>query len=124
MRAGPGEYHGFFCFYFIMNKCCDSECAVSTRLQHGAAPLLLALPPGVAISLERYLPTLWRLDYKPADRQGRARLLALVLDWPGDAVLPLCLQPRSLFDAIYPPWRSCWACGVAASEDSVAVGVR
>src|SRR5882724_342807 len=86
MHAGPGEYHGFFWFYFIneqvlrfLNARYPRDYNTVPRLYFWLFHLVWLFPWSV------YLPTLWRLDYKPADRQGRARLLALC--WIGLVML-------------------------------------
>ena len=54
-----------------------SESAVSARLQHGSAPVLLGVPSAVAVPLERVFPAAAsKLDYRPVDRASRMRLLA------------------------------------------------
>jgi 4-amino-4-deoxy-L-arabinose transferase-like glycosyltransferase len=125
MHAGPGEYHGFFWFYFIneqvlrfLNARYPRDYNTVPRLYFWLFHLVWLFPWSV------YLPTLWRLDYKPADRQGRARLLALC--WIGLVMLFFTLSTTQEYYSmpIYPALALLLACGVAASEDSVRVGAR
>ena len=59
-----------------------SEPALSARLQHRAARVLLALASGLAVSLERLLRRRRPgFPFKPLDRAGKTRLLALC--WTG-----------------------------------------
>ncbi len=58
------------------------EHALSARLRHRPAPLLLGVPSAVAVSLERVSSRQCaKLSFKPLDRAGKARLLALC--WTG-----------------------------------------
>ena len=54
MRSAPGEYHGFLWFFFINEQLLRFlNMRYPTRLQHGSARLLLAVPSSVVISMER-----------------------------------------------------------------------
>ena len=83
MRSAPGEYHGFLWFYFINEQLLRFlNTALSARLRYGSAPLLLAVPSAVAVSLERVSSRPCRSsNFKPRDRAGKVRLLALC--WTG-----------------------------------------
>jgi hypothetical protein len=78
MASIPGQYHGFFWFYFINEQLLrflnlryprdyDTVPLVYFWLFH----LLWLFPWSV------YLPGVFKLDYRPKDRAGRTRLLAL-----------------------------------------------
>src|SRR5262245_17913151 len=78
MHSGPGEYHGFFWFYF-MNEHLLRFLGLRYPRDYNTVPRaafwllnLLWLFPWSA-----YLPAALRLGYKPVDRGGRTRLLAL-----------------------------------------------
>jgi 4-amino-4-deoxy-L-arabinose transferase-like glycosyltransferase len=82
MRSAPGEYHGFLWFYFIneqllrfLNMRYPRDYDTVPRLYFWLFHLLWLFPWSV------YLPAVLRLSFKPADRAGRARLLALC--WTG-----------------------------------------
>lgn len=82
MHSGPGEYHGFFWFYFInehvlrfLNLRYPRDYNTVPRFAFWALHLVWLFPWSV------YFPAAARLSYKPADRGGRTRLLALC--WAG-----------------------------------------
>lgn len=82
MRSAPGEYHGFFWFYFIneqllrfLNTRYPRDYDTVPRHLFWLFHLLWFFPWSC------YLPGLFRLSYKPLDRAGRTRLLALC--WAG-----------------------------------------
>jgi 4-amino-4-deoxy-L-arabinose transferase-like glycosyltransferase len=78
MRSLPGEYHGFFWFFFIneqllrfLNLRYPRDYNTVPRLYFWLFHLLWLFPWSV------YLPAAATLSFKPADRAGRTRLLAL-----------------------------------------------
>ena len=82
MRSAPGEYHGFLWFYFIneqllrfLNMRYPRDYDTVPRLYFWLFHLLWLFPWSV------YLPALVKLRYKPTDRAGKVRLLALC--WAG-----------------------------------------
>jgi 4-amino-4-deoxy-L-arabinose transferase-like glycosyltransferase len=82
LHSGPGEYRGFFWFYFInehvlrfLNLRYPRDYNTVPRFAFWLLHLLWLFPWSV------YLPAAARLSYKPADRAGRTRLLALC--WTG-----------------------------------------
>jgi len=82
MRSGPGQYHGFFWFYFFnehllrfLNLRYPRDYDTVPRLYFWLFHLLWLFP------WSAYLPAAVRLSYKPDDRGGRMRLLALC--WTG-----------------------------------------
>jgi 4-amino-4-deoxy-L-arabinose transferase-like glycosyltransferase len=81
-HSGPGEYHGFLWFYFIneqvlrfLNLRYPRDYNTVPRLWFWLFHFLWLFPWSV------YLPAIARHSYKPVDRSGRARLLALC--WTG-----------------------------------------
>ena len=76
------------------------ELALSARLQHRPADLLLALSPGVAVSLERVLPR----DFQVAVQAGRSSrknpTAGALLDRVHPGVLHLLDHARVLLDAV------------------------
>ncbi len=86
LHSGPGEYHGFFWFYFInehllrfLNLRYPRDYNTVPRLVFWLLNLVWLFPWSV------YLPAATRMSYKPVDRAGRARLLALC--WAGFVLL-------------------------------------
>jgi 4-amino-4-deoxy-L-arabinose transferase-like glycosyltransferase len=77
-HSGPGEYHGFLWFFFMneqvlrfLNLRYPRDYATFPRAYFWLFHLLWLFPWSV------YLPAVAKLSYKPVDRAGRTRLLAL-----------------------------------------------
>jgi 4-amino-4-deoxy-L-arabinose transferase-like glycosyltransferase len=86
LHSGPGEYHGFLWFYFIneqllrfLNLRYPRDYNTVPRLWFWLLNLVWLFPWSV------YFPAAARLSYKPEDRAGRTRLLALC--WAGFLLL-------------------------------------
>jgi 4-amino-4-deoxy-L-arabinose transferase-like glycosyltransferase len=86
MHSGGGEYHGFLWFYFIneqllrfLNLRYPRDYATVPRLYFWLFHLIWLFPWSV------YLPAVLKLSYRPVDRAGRTRLLALC--WTGFLLL-------------------------------------
>jgi 4-amino-4-deoxy-L-arabinose transferase-like glycosyltransferase len=82
MRSAPGEYHGFLWFYFMneqvlrfLNLRYPRDYNTVPRVYFWLFHLLWLFPWSV------YFPAVAKLSFKPADRAGRTRLLALC--WTG-----------------------------------------
>jgi 4-amino-4-deoxy-L-arabinose transferase-like glycosyltransferase len=82
MHSGPGQYHGFFWFYFMnehvlrfLNLRYPRDYDTVPRLYFWLFHLLWLFPWSV------YFPAIAKLSFKPLDRAGRTRLLALC--WTG-----------------------------------------
>jgi Dolichyl-phosphate-mannose-protein mannosyltransferase len=82
LHSGPGQYHGFFWFFFIneqllrfLNLRYPRDYDTVPRLYFWLFHLLWLFPWSV------YLPAVAELSFKPTDRAGRTRLLALC--WAG-----------------------------------------
>jgi 4-amino-4-deoxy-L-arabinose transferase-like glycosyltransferase len=78
LHSGPGEYHGFLWFFFIneqllrfLNMRFPRDYNTVPRLYFWLLNLVWLFPWSV------YLPAAARLSYRPMDRVGRMRLLAL-----------------------------------------------
>ncbi len=86
LHSGPGQYHGFLWYYFIneqllrfLNMRFPRDYNTVPRLYFWLLNLVWLFPWSV------YLPAAARLSYKPVDRAGRTRLLALC--WIGFLLL-------------------------------------
>ena len=86
MHSGPGEYHGFFWFYFInehvlrfLNLRYPRDYNTLPRITFWLLHLLWLFP------WSAYFPAVAALRYRPVDRAGRTRLLALC--WTGFLLL-------------------------------------
>jgi len=82
MHSAPGEYHGFFWFFFIneqllrfLNLRYPRDYNTVPRVYFWLFHLLWLFPWSV------YLPAVAKLSFRPDDRAGRTRLLALC--WTG-----------------------------------------
>jgi 4-amino-4-deoxy-L-arabinose transferase-like glycosyltransferase len=82
LHAGPGQYHGFLWFFFFneqvlrfLNLRYPHDYNTVPRLWFWLLHLVWLFPWSV------YLPAVAKLSFKPLDRAGRARLMALV--WIG-----------------------------------------
>ena len=80
LHSGPGEYHGFSWFFFIneqllrfLNMRYPRDYNTVPRLYFWLLHLVWLFPWSV------YLPAIAKLSFKPTDRAGRTRLLALCL---------------------------------------------
>ncbi len=78
LHGGPGHYRGFFWFYFINEHLLRF---IGTRYPHDyntvSRPWFWLLNIGWLFPWSVYLPKLRLLSYRPYDRAGRARLMAL-----------------------------------------------
>jgi 4-amino-4-deoxy-L-arabinose transferase-like glycosyltransferase len=82
LKSGPGLYHGFLWFYFVneqllrfLNLRYPRDYNTVPRLYFWVFHLLWLFPWSV------YLPAIKQLSFKPVDRAGQSRLLALC--WTG-----------------------------------------
>ncbi len=82
LHSGPGHYHGFLWFYFVneqllrfLNLRYPRDYNTVPRLWFWLFHLIWLFPWSV------YLPAVAKLSFRPVDRPGRARLLALC--WAG-----------------------------------------
>jgi 4-amino-4-deoxy-L-arabinose transferase-like glycosyltransferase len=82
LHSGPGQYHGFFWFFFIneqllrfLNLRYPRDYNTVPRLYFWLLHLVWLFPWSV------YFPAIARLSFKPTDRAGQTRLLALC--WAG-----------------------------------------
>jgi Dolichyl-phosphate-mannose-protein mannosyltransferase len=82
LHSGPGQYHGFLWFYFVneqllrfLNLRYPRDYNTVPRLQFWLLHFIWLFPWSV------YLPAAVKLSFKPVDRAGRTRLLAVC--WAG-----------------------------------------
>jgi 4-amino-4-deoxy-L-arabinose transferase-like glycosyltransferase len=82
LKSGPGQYHGFLWFYLVneqllrfLNLRYPRDYSTVPRLYFWLFHLLWLFPWSV------YLPAVGKLSFRPLDRAGRTRLLALC--WTG-----------------------------------------
>jgi 4-amino-4-deoxy-L-arabinose transferase-like glycosyltransferase len=115
MHSGPGQYHGFFWFYFINEHVLrflglryPHDYNTVPRLAFWLLNLLWLFPWSV------YLPAAVKLKYKPVDRAGRTRLLALC--WAGFLMLFFTLSTTQEYYSlpIYPALALILGCAMNA----------
>ncbi|HEY6329195.1 MAG TPA: glycosyltransferase family 39 protein [Blastocatellia bacterium] len=78
LHSGPGQYHGFLWFFFIneqllrfLNRRYPRDYNTVPRLYFWLFHFLWLFP------WSAYIPSIFKLSFKPTDRAGRMRLLAL-----------------------------------------------
>ena len=101
MHSAPGEYHGFL--WFLLHQRATAalpEPALSARLRHGPAPLLLAVPSAVAVSLERLFSGRRETSFQAGRPRRKDALAGALLDRLHPGVLHLFDHAGILFDAL------------------------
>jgi 4-amino-4-deoxy-L-arabinose transferase-like glycosyltransferase len=125
MHSGPGEYHGFFWFYFFnehllrfLNLRYPRDYNTVPRLAFWLLNLLWLFP------WSAYLPATARLNYKPLDRAGRTRLLALC--WAGFLMLFFTFSTTQEYYSmpIYPALALLLGCAMDREGKLITAGSR
>src|SRR6202163_2340159 len=125
MRSIPGEYHGFFWFYFInehllrfLNLRYPRDYNTVPRLYFWLFHLLWLFPWSV------FLAGTLRLSYKPIDRGGRMRLLAVC--WTGFLLVFFTFSSTQEYYSMpcYPALALLLGSAMAAGGDWVRRGTR
>ena len=125
MRSVPGEYHGFLWFYFIneqvlrfLNLRYPRDYNTVPRLYFWLFHLLWLFPWSV------YFPAVARLSFKPLDRAGRTRLLALC--WTGFLLVFFTFSTTQEYYSMpcYPALALLLGSAMAAGGDWVRRGTR
>jgi 4-amino-4-deoxy-L-arabinose transferase-like glycosyltransferase len=125
MHSGPGEYHGFFWFYFInehllrfLNLRYPRDYNTVPRLAFWLLNLLWLFP------WSAYLPAAAKLSYKPVDRAGRTRLLALC--WAGFLLLFFTFSTTQEYYSMpmYPALALLLGCAMDDEGKLIAAGSR
>ena len=115
LHSGPGSYHGFLWFFFIneqllrfLNMRYPRDYDTVPRLIFWLGHLLWLFPWSV------YIPAIANLNYKPTDRAGRARLLALC--WIGFILVFFTFSTTQEYYSMpcYPALALLLGCGMAA----------
>lgn len=116
LQSGPGEYHGFFWFYFFnehilrfLNRRYPRDYNTVPRLYFWLLNLLWLFPWSV------YLPALFRLSYRGSDRASRTRMFALC--WIGFLMVFFSFSTTQEYYSmpIYPALALLLGCGMASS---------
>jgi len=125
MHSGPGEYHGFFWFYFFnehllrfLNLRYPRDYNTVPRLAFWLLNLLWLFP------WSAYLPAAVRLNYRPMDRAGRTRLLALC--WAGFLMLFFTFSTTQEYYSmpIYPALALVLGCAMDSEGKLITAGSR
>src|SRR6476646_4571595 len=125
MHSGPGEYHGFFWFYFFneqllrfLNLRYPRDYNTVPRLAFWLLNLLWLFP------WSAYLPAAAKLNYKPLDRAGRTRLLAIC--WAGFLMLFFTFSTTQEYYSmpIYPALALLLGCAMDKEGKFITFGSR
>ena len=125
LHSGPGEYYGFFWFYFInehllrfLNLRYPRDYNTVPRFAFWALQLIWLFPWSV------YLPAAARLDYGPFDRAGRTRLLALC--WTGFLLVFFTFSTTQEYYSmpIYPALALLIGCAIVEESRRTKIGTK
>jgi 4-amino-4-deoxy-L-arabinose transferase-like glycosyltransferase len=125
MHSGPGEYHGFFWFYFInehvlrfLNLRYPRDYNTVPRVAFWLLHLLWLFPWSV------YLPAAFKLDYRSQDRASRTRLLAVC--WASFVLLFFTFSTTQEYYSmpLYPALALLLGCVIAAENSWVHAGTK
>ena len=125
LHGGPGQYHGFLWFYFIneqflrfLNLRYPRDYNTVPRLWFWLFHLLWLFPWSV------YLPALVKVSYRPLDRAGRTRLLALC--WIGFVLVFFTLSTTQEYYSMpcYPALALLLGSAMAMGGDWIRRGTR
>jgi 4-amino-4-deoxy-L-arabinose transferase-like glycosyltransferase len=125
LHSGPGEYHGFLWFFFIneqllrfLNLRYPRDYDTVPRLYFWLFHLLWLFPWSV------YFPAIAKLSFKPVDRAGRTRLLALC--WIGFILVFFTFSTTQEYYSMpcYPAVALLLGCALAADGIWIRRGTR
>jgi 4-amino-4-deoxy-L-arabinose transferase-like glycosyltransferase len=125
LHSGPGQYHGFLWFFFIneqllrfLNLRYPRDYNTVPRLYFWLLHLVWLFPWSV------YFPAIAKLSYKPADRAGKARLLALC--WIGFVLVFFTFSTTQEYYSMpcYPALALLTGCAMAMGNGWIRRGTR
>jgi len=125
LKSGPGLYHGFLWFYFIneqllrfLNLRYPHDYNTVPRLYFWLFHLLWLFPWSV------YLPAVLKLSFKPVDRAGQTRLLALC--WTGFMLVFFTFSTTQEYYSMpcYPALALLIGCAMVTEDKWVRYGTR
>jgi len=125
LQSGPGQYHGFLWNYFIkeqllrfLNRRYPRDYDTVPRLWFWLLHLVWLFP------WTPYLPAAAKLSFKPVDRAGRARLLALC--WIGFVLIFFTFSTTQEYYSMpcYPAFALLLGAAIAAGGSRVRAGTR
>jgi 4-amino-4-deoxy-L-arabinose transferase-like glycosyltransferase len=124
-HSGPGEYHGFLWFFFMneqvlrfLNLRYPHDYNTVPRLYFWLFHFLWLFPWSV------YLPAIFKLSFKPVDRAGQTRLLALC--WIGFLLLFFTFSTTQEYYSMpcYPAFGLLLGCAMTAESDWIRRGTQ
>ncbi len=125
MRSAPGEYRGFFWFYF-MNEHVLRYLNLRYPRDYNTVPRLWfwLLHAAWFFPWSVFLPALARLRYRPADRAGRVRLMALL--WTATVLLFFTFSTTQEYYSmpVYPAVALLLGCAIANASSWIRTGAR
>jgi 4-amino-4-deoxy-L-arabinose transferase-like glycosyltransferase len=125
LHSGPGEYHGFLWFFFIneqllrfLNLRYPRDYDTVPRLYFWLFHLLWLFPWSV------YFPAIAKLSFKPVDRAGRTRLLALC--WTAFILIFFTFSTTQEYYSMpcYPALALLLGCALATEDTWIRRGTR
>src|SRR5580704_16161003 len=125
LHSGPGEYHGFLWFYLVneqvlrfLNMRYPRDYATVPRFWFWALHLVWLFPWSV------YFPAIAKLSFRPVDRAGRTRLLAL--SWIGFILVFFTFSTTQEYYSMpcYPALALLLGVAMAAGGDWIRRGTR
>jgi 4-amino-4-deoxy-L-arabinose transferase-like glycosyltransferase len=125
MHSGPGVWRGFFWFYFInehvlrfLNERYPRDYNTVPLVYFWAFHLVWFFP------WSAYLPATARLSYRPSDRAGRTRMMALL--WVGVVMVFFSFSTTQEYYSmpIYPAVALLLGCAMAAYPERLRTGTR
>jgi hypothetical protein len=125
LHSGPGEYHGFLWFFFIneqllrfLNLRYPHDYNTVPRLYFWLFHLIWLFPWSV------YLPAIAKLSFRPVDRAGRTRLLAL--GWIGVVMIFFTFSTTQEYYSMpaYPAMALLLGCAIADGSVWIKRGTR
>ncbi len=125
LHSGPGEYHGFLWFFFIneqllrfLNLRYPHDYNTVPRLWFWLFHLIWLFPWSV------YFPAIAKLSFKPVDRAGRMRLLALC--WAGVVMIFFTFSTTQEYYSMpaYPAMALLLGCAIADNGVWIKRGTR
>jgi len=125
MHSGPGEYHGFFWFYF-MNEHVLRFLGLRYPHDYNTVPRAVFWLLNLAwlFPWSVYFPAAAKLSYKPVDRSGRTRLLALC--WAGFLLLFFTFSTTQEYYSmpLYPALALLLGCAIANESKWINVSTK
>jgi len=125
LHSGPGEYHGFFWFYFI-NEHLLRFLNMRYPRDYNTVPRVLfwVLHLAWLFPWSMFLPGVVKLAYRPSDRAGRMRLLALC--WIGFVLVFFTFSSTQEYYSMpcYPAFALLLGCAIASGSRWIPIGRR